>query len=94
VNGATGAIGCAVVQLLKERRAVVTAVCDTPNVDPVRRSSQKELVFDSEAGTLGGATGQERARHQRNHQRNGVDSSDLLRRMRQRCQEPTAQGHC
>jgi NADPH:quinone reductase-like Zn-dependent oxidoreductase len=36
VNGATGAIGSAAVQLLKERGAVVTAVCDTPNVDLVR----------------------------------------------------------
>jgi hypothetical protein len=35
------------------------------------------------------------ARHllQRNHQRNGVDSSDLLRRMRQERQEHAAQRH-
>jgi NADPH:quinone reductase-like Zn-dependent oxidoreductase len=36
VNGATGAIGSAAVQLLKERGAVVTAVCDTPNIELVR----------------------------------------------------------
>ena len=36
VNGATGAIGSAAVQLLKEHGAIVTAVCDTPNVELVR----------------------------------------------------------
>ena len=36
VNGATGAIGSAAVQLLKRLGAVVTAVCDTENVELVR----------------------------------------------------------
>jgi NADPH:quinone reductase-like Zn-dependent oxidoreductase len=36
VNGATGAIGSAAVQLLKHLGAVVTAVCDTEHVDLVR----------------------------------------------------------
>jgi NADPH:quinone reductase-like Zn-dependent oxidoreductase len=36
VNGATGAIGSAAVQLLKSLGAAVTAVCDTENVELVR----------------------------------------------------------
>jgi NADPH:quinone reductase-like Zn-dependent oxidoreductase len=36
VNGATGAIGSAAVQLLKSMGAQVTAVCDTKNVELVR----------------------------------------------------------
>jgi NADPH:quinone reductase-like Zn-dependent oxidoreductase len=36
VNGATGAIGSAAVQLLKSGGAIVTAVCDTENVELVR----------------------------------------------------------
>ncbi len=36
VNGATGAIGSAAVQLLKDHGAVVTAVCGTEHVDLVR----------------------------------------------------------
>ncbi len=36
VNGATGAIGSAAVQLLKHLGAVVTAVCDTENMELVR----------------------------------------------------------
>jgi NADPH:quinone reductase-like Zn-dependent oxidoreductase len=36
VNGATGAIGSAAVQLLKNMGAQVTAVCDTKNVELVR----------------------------------------------------------
>ncbi len=32
--------------------------------------------------------------HQRSHQRNRVDSSDLVRLMRQECQERAAQRHC
>ena len=36
VNGATGAIGSAAVQLLKRLGAVVTAVCDTEHVELVR----------------------------------------------------------
>ena len=36
VNGATGAIGSAAVQLLKDLGAVVTAVCDTEHIELVR----------------------------------------------------------
>ena len=36
VNGATGAIGSAAVQILKDLGAVVTAVCDTEHVELVR----------------------------------------------------------
>jgi NADPH:quinone reductase-like Zn-dependent oxidoreductase len=36
VNGATGAIGSAAVQLLKELGAIVTAVCDTEQMELVR----------------------------------------------------------
>jgi NADPH:quinone reductase-like Zn-dependent oxidoreductase len=44
VNGATGAIGSAAVQLLKERGAVVTAVCDTHNIELVRRLGADRIV--------------------------------------------------
>jgi NADPH:quinone reductase-like Zn-dependent oxidoreductase len=44
VNGATGAIGSAAVQLLKERGAVVTAVCDTPNIDLVRGLGADRII--------------------------------------------------
>lgn len=36
VNGATGALGSAAVQLLKSLGAVVTAICDTEHVELVR----------------------------------------------------------
>lgn len=36
VNGATGAIGSAAVQLLKHYETVVTAICDTKNIDLVK----------------------------------------------------------
>ena len=36
VNGATGAIGSAAVQILKDLGAVVTAVCDTEHIELVR----------------------------------------------------------
>ncbi|MES2141173.1 MAG: NAD(P)-dependent alcohol dehydrogenase [Bacteroidota bacterium] len=45
VNGATGAIGSAAVQLLKHFGAKVTAVCDTKNIALVR-SLGAEKVFD------------------------------------------------
>jgi NADPH:quinone reductase-like Zn-dependent oxidoreductase len=44
VNGATGAIGSAAVQLLKQRGAVVTAVCDTPNVELVRGLGADRII--------------------------------------------------
>jgi NADPH:quinone reductase-like Zn-dependent oxidoreductase len=44
VNGATGAIGSAAVQLLKERGAVVTAVCDTPNIELVRGLGADRII--------------------------------------------------
>jgi len=45
VNGATGAIGSAAVQLLKERGVVVTAVCPGAYLDVVR-SMGAEVVID------------------------------------------------
>lgn len=44
MNGATGAIGSAAVQLLKERGAVVTAVCDTPSIELVRGLGADRLI--------------------------------------------------
>jgi len=44
VNGATGAIGSAAVQLLKERGAVVTAVCDAPSIELVRGLGADRIV--------------------------------------------------
>ena len=44
VNGATGAIGSAAVQLLKDRGAFVTAVCDTPNVELVRGLGADRII--------------------------------------------------
>ncbi|MBC8051901.1 MAG: NAD(P)-dependent alcohol dehydrogenase [Sphingobacteriaceae bacterium] len=45
VNGATGAIGSAAIQLLKHFGATVTAICDTKNVDLIR-SLQPDFVID------------------------------------------------
>lgn len=56
VNGATGAIGSALVQLLKHRGLHVTAVCATPNVERVRALGADVVIdylqqdFTREAG--------------------------------------------
>jgi NADPH:quinone reductase-like Zn-dependent oxidoreductase len=44
VNGATGAIGSAAVQLLKRLGAVVTAVCDTEHVELVRELGADRVI--------------------------------------------------
>lgn len=44
VNGATGAIGSALVQLLKQYEVHVTAVCDTRNIDLVRSLGADQVV--------------------------------------------------
>jgi NADPH:quinone reductase-like Zn-dependent oxidoreductase len=44
VNGATGAIGSAAVQLLKSLGAVVTAVCDTEHVELVRGLGAERVI--------------------------------------------------
>ena len=44
VNGATGAIGSAVVQLLKIKGATVTAVCDSYNIDTVRSLGADHII--------------------------------------------------
>lgn len=47
VNGATGAIGSAAVQLLKRLGAVVTAVCDTEHVELVRGLGADRIIHRS-----------------------------------------------
>ncbi len=44
VNGATGAIGSAAVQILKHFGAIITAVCDTKNVDLVKSLGADEII--------------------------------------------------
>ncbi|HTF40516.1 MAG TPA: NAD(P)-dependent alcohol dehydrogenase, partial [Propionibacteriaceae bacterium] len=44
VNGATGAIGSAAVQLLASRGVHVTAVCDTTNLELVRRLGAERVI--------------------------------------------------
>ena len=44
VNGATGAIGSAAVQILKSLGAVVTAVCDTEHVELVRGLGRRRAI--------------------------------------------------
>lgn len=44
VNGATGAIGSVLVQLLKHRGLHVTAVCATPNIDRVRALGADKII--------------------------------------------------
>jgi NADPH:quinone reductase-like Zn-dependent oxidoreductase len=44
VNGATGAIGSVLVQLLKHQGLHVTAVCATPNIDRVRALGADKII--------------------------------------------------
>jgi NADPH:quinone reductase-like Zn-dependent oxidoreductase len=57
VNGATGAVGSAAVQLLKSMGAEVTAVCDTKNIELVRGLGADRVIdYTAEDFTKDGQT--------------------------------------
>ena len=44
INGATGAIGSAMLQILKHRGVLVTAVCNTPNIDKIKALGADRII--------------------------------------------------